>query len=66
MKWYKGSILCSIVRRRCLVFSVDSRMFQGKVVHISRTFDLGYKMEGFGTRRRYTSLKIILVWKDNQ
>jgi len=40
MKWHKGFILGSIVRRRLLVFSVDSRMFQGKVVHMSITIDL--------------------------
>jgi len=43
MKWHKGFILGSIVRRRWLVSSVGSRMFQGKVVYMSITNYLGLR-----------------------
>jgi len=47
------------------LFKIVSRMFQGKVVSMSRTIDLRYKVGGYAYQKGGTPLKVVLVWKDN-
>jgi len=53
MKWHKGFMLGS------LVFGVDSRVFQGKVVRMSRTIDHGLRQRNLSVGRRSVPLSLI-------